>query len=164
MNSTLLVIFALGFVTIFGVMQILFHLEQKIRFRCPKGEKFGIWSEIKSVIFDEYEVGYVDRWMCGHKFSVICNVQSSEPKGITRANIQFFSSNDALSQNEVVGYGKSTDGHVKISVTLKPSNASDLLQELRNSPNGNLHLHGVTTENKGIHITHFSFSPQLDDA
>ncbi len=161
MNLTLLVIFALGFATIFCMLQILFHVEEKIRLRCPKGERFGIWSKIESVMFDEYEVGYAGGWMCGHKFSVICNVQSSEPKGITRAHIKFFSYNNALSQNEVIGHGKNTDGHLEISISLKPSNASDLLKELRSSSNGNIHLHGITTENQKIHVTHFTFSPQL---
>lgn len=162
MNSTLIVIFALGFTTIFCVREILYHLEGKIRFRCLKGEKFGIWAKIDSVMLDEYEIGFVGNWVCGHKFSVTCNVQSSEPKGVTRAYIKFYSSNEALSKNEVIGYGKNTDGYVEISVTVKPSNASDLLHELRNSLNGNIHLHGVTAEDKKIHITHFTFSPNFD--
>jgi len=117
--------------------------------------------EVESFWLDEYEIGHIDDWTNGHKFTAV-GPASFEPKiDIDRASFKFSSSPAALAANKVIGYGRKPERSVVLYIDVTPNVARDLLDEIRRNPKSQIHAQGYTNEKGAIKITYVLFTPSI---
>ena len=129
-------------------------------------KRFGVWISQEDFWFDEFEVGHVDEWHNGHKFSVFGDAQfelnSEEQQKIKRSTFNFYSTLHALSDSNIIGWGKIGEKSIELHVSLTPETAKNLFDEIRRYPAATLHAHGFEDEDGRLKIEYFRYSPSVD--
>jgi hypothetical protein len=125
-------------------------------------DNFAVWIVADELWFDEFEVGHVDHWLSGHKFSSWGDAEFSPELNLTRATFNFYSAIDALSGTNIIGWGKIGSMSVELHISLTPEVAKNLIDELRINANPTLHAQGFYVEDDKVKITYFRLAPSTE--
>ena len=160
-------IVAVGFLVLAMGNKILARLPAQTKpmdyaIRPAGAENFGLWLTSEDAWLAEFEVGFVDEWLCGPKFSVCGNAEFNPDSDAKRATIQFQTSLGALAGTDIIGWGKTGEMSTELHISLTPTVAASLWEELRRNPKANLHAQGFVMDTGAIKITYFSFTPNTD--
>jgi hypothetical protein len=128
--------------------------------RTTGSSDFAVWMVADDLWFDEFQVGHIDEWLLGHKFTVWGTAEYKPEWEIKRGAFTFYAARNALSEFETIGWGKKGTQSVDLHISLTPDVAKNLFDELRRCPSPHLHAQGFVGPDDKIKITYFTMSPQ----
>lgn len=123
-------------------------------------KRFGFWGKVTGFEWTDYRVGYVSGWDVGFELTIYTegSAEQNEETIDAKPTIILFSSLEAYSRSNIIGWAELGKTSPAIRLTLRPNEVRDILNELRLNPNLAIHVHGWTGE-KAHKIEHLSFAP-----